>query len=86
MMEPVTSRLAVPGTDLEVSVRLENDELTMVLTKANAHIYRVVVEQATMPIENAWLSDMFMHDHRVRLGQLTSDLADYVESLNLAQG
>jgi hypothetical protein len=46
----------------------------------------VVVEQATMPIENAWLSDMFMHDHRVHLGQLTSDLDDYVESLNVSQG
>ena len=86
MTEPVAGRLQVPGTDLEVSVRLENDELTMVLTKANAHIYRVVIEQATMPIENAWLSDMFMHDHPVRLGQLTSELEEYVESLNVAQG
>jgi len=39
-----------------------------------------------MPIENAWLSDLFMHDHRVRLGDMTSDLDDYVESLNVAQG
>jgi hypothetical protein len=30
MTEPVAGRLQVPGTDLEVSVRLENDELTMV--------------------------------------------------------
>jgi hypothetical protein len=29
---------------------------------------------------------MFMHDHRVRLGQLASDLDDYVDSLNVAQG
>jgi hypothetical protein len=74
------------STDLEVAVSLENDELTIVLNKANARVYRVVVEQATMPIENAWLSDMFMHDHRVRLGQLASDLDDYVDSLNVAQG
>ena len=86
MTEPVTGRLAVPGTDLEVTVQLENGELTMVLTKGNAHVYRVVVEQATILIENAWLSDMFMHDHRVRLGQLASDLDDYVDSLNVAQG
>jgi hypothetical protein len=86
MTEAVTSRLAVPGTDLEVTVQLENGELTMVLTKGNAHVYRVVVEQATMPIENAWLSDMFMHDHRVRLGEMTSDLEEYVDSLNVAQG
>ena len=86
MTELVTSQMAVPGTDLEVTVRLENGDLTMVLTKGNAHVYRVVVEQATMLIENAWLSDMFMHDHRVHLGQLTSDLDDYVESLNVSQG
>ena len=86
MTEPVISRLAVPGTDLEVTVRLENGDLTMVLMKTNAHVYRVVVEQATMPIDNAWLSDMFMHEHRVRLGEMSSDLEEYVESLNVAQG
>jgi hypothetical protein len=86
MTELVTGRLPVPGTDLEVTVRLENGELTIVLTKGNARVYRVVIEQATMPIENAWLSDMFMHEHHVRLGQMTSDLEEYVESLNAAQG
>ena len=86
MAEPATSRLAVPGSDLEVTVSLEKGELTMVLTKANSRVYRVVVEQATMPIENAWLSDMFMHDHRVRLDQLNSDVEEYVESLNVSQG
>jgi hypothetical protein len=84
--EPVTGRYHVPGTDLEVLVSLENDALTMVLTKANKRIYRVVVEQATMPIENAWLADMFMRDDRVRLGELSAELADYVESLNISQG
>ena len=74
------------GEGLSLLRRLEKGELTMVLTKGNAHVYRVVVEQATMPIDNAWLSDMFMHDHRVRLGQLTSDLEEYVDSLNVAQG
>jgi hypothetical protein len=86
MIAPLTERLLVPGTDLEVVVSLDNDELTMVLNKANARVYRVVVEQATRPIENSWLSDMFMHDHRVRLADLTSDVDDYVESLNVSQG
>lgn len=86
IIEPVTGRLVVPGTELEVTVRIEGSELTIVLTKANARVYRVVVEQATVPIENAWLSDMFMRDHRVRLGQLTSDLEEYVQSLNISQG
>ena len=86
MAEPITSRLAVPGTDLEVTVSLENGELTMVLTKATARVYRVVIEQATTPIEHAWLSDMFMYDHRVRLAQLSSELEEYVESLNVSQG
>ena len=84
--EPITGRYHVPGTDLEVIVSLENDALTMVLTKANKRVYRVVVEQATMPIENAWLADMFMRDDRVRLGELSAELADYVESLNISQG
>jgi hypothetical protein len=58
MSEPVTGRLSVEGTDLEVAVNLDDGELTIVLTKGNARVYRVVVEQATMPIENAWLSDV----------------------------
>jgi hypothetical protein len=86
MSEPVTGRSAVEGTDLEVAVNLNGGELTIVLTKGDARVYRVVVEQATMPIENAWLSEMFMHDHRVRLAELTSDMDEYVDSLNVAQG
>ena len=39
-----------------------------------------------MPIENAWLADMFMRDDRVQLGQLSADVEDYVETLNIAQG
>lgn len=39
MNEQVTGRLVVPGTDLEVAVSLENGDLTMVLTKANARVY-----------------------------------------------
>jgi hypothetical protein len=35
MTEPVTQPIAVPGSDLEVTVSLEKGELTMVLTKAN---------------------------------------------------
>jgi hypothetical protein len=61
-------------------------ELSVTVNKADRSVYRVVLEQATMPIENAWLSDFFMHDHRVRLSQVTSELDDYIESLNASQG
>ena len=63
--------------------RLENGELTIVLMKANAHVYRVVVEQATIPIEQPWLSDMFMHEHRVRLCEMSSDLQGTLKALML---
>lgn len=84
--EPATSRLDFPGTDLTVFVELNNGELSMTVTKANKSVYRVVLEQATMPIENAWLADMFMRDDRVQLRALSADLEDYVETLNIAQG
>lgn len=86
MTEPVTGRWTIPDTDLEVITTLENGDLTIIVTKANARVYRVILEQATMPIEHAWLSDMFMYDHRVQLAQLTSDLEEYVASLNSSQG
>ena len=86
MSEPVTGRWAVPGTDLEVTTSFERGDLTIVLAKASAHICRLIVEQATMPIEHEWLAEMFTHDYRIRLSELTSDLEDYVASLDLSQG
>ena len=86
MTSPFSERVKVPETDLEVTITLEKDELTIVLNKSDARVYRVRIEQATMPIEHAWLSDLFMHDHRVRLSEFASDLQDYVESLDLSQG
>ena len=84
--KPAVSRLDFPGTDLSVCVELDGSELSMTVSKANRRVYRVVLEQATQPIENAWLADMFMRDDRVRLGNLSSDVEDYVASLNIAQG
>src|SRR5262249_7377845 len=85
MTPPFSERVKVPETDLEVTITLEKDELTIALNKSDARVYRVRIEQATMPIEHAWLSDLFMHD-TVRLSEFASDLQDYVESLNLSQG
>jgi hypothetical protein len=84
--EPAVGRLEFPGTDICVVVSLDNGELTMVLNKANKSVYRVVIEQATTPIENAWLADMLMREDRVRLAELSADLEEYVETLNTSQG
>ena len=86
MTHRFSERVQVPGTDLEVTISLEKDQLTVALNKTDARVYRLVIEQATMPIEHAWLSDLFMHDHRIRLSELASDLEDYVASLDLSQG
>jgi hypothetical protein len=86
LCEPAASRLDFPGTDLTVCVELNDGELSMTVNKAGKRVYRVVLEQATQPIENAWLADMFMRDDRVQLGKLSADVEDYVASLNIAQG
>jgi hypothetical protein len=78
--------LEFPGTDLTVFVELNGSELSLTVNKANRRVYRVVLEQATMPIENTWLADMFMRDDRVHLGKLSADVEEYVETLNIAQG
>jgi hypothetical protein len=83
---PAASRLDFPGTDLTVFVELNDGELSMTVNKADKRVYRVVLEQATLPMENAWLADMFMRDDRVQLGKLFADVEDYVETLNIAQG
>jgi hypothetical protein len=86
LCEQATSRLDFPGTDLTVVVELNNGELSMTVSKANTSVYRVVLEQATTPLEHAWLADMFMRDDRVQLRELSADVEDYVETLNIAQG
>ena len=82
----VSRRLEFPGTALTVIVELNGSELSLTVNKADRRVYRVVLEEATMPIENTWLADMFMRDDRVQLGKLCSDVDDYVETLNIAQG
>ena len=82
----VARRLDFPGTDLTVSVELHGSQLSLTVNKADRRVYRVVLEEATMPIENTWLADMFMRDDRVHLGKLTADVEEYVETLNTAQG
>jgi hypothetical protein len=86
LSKPAASRLDFPGTDLTVFVELHDGELSMTVNKADKRVYRVVLEQATLPLDNAWLADMFMRDDRVQLGKLSADVEDYVESLNIAQG
>lgn len=84
--QPFANRIEIPGTDLVIQIELNNDELCMTVNKAQTGVYRVVLEQATGPIEHVWLADMFMHDDRVQLGQLSAEVSDYVDSLNIAQG
>jgi hypothetical protein len=82
----VARRVDFPGTDLTVLAELNGSELSLTVNKAERRVYRVILEQATMPIENTWLADMFMRDDRVHLGKLLADVEEYVETLNIAQG
>lgn len=82
----IARRLDFPGTDVSVFVELNGSELSVTVNKADRRVYRVVLEEATMPIENTWLADMFMREDRVHLGKLSADVEEYVETLNIAQG
>lgn len=79
-------RVAFPGTDIEVLVSLKDGNLAVDVKKADKLVYRVVVEEATGPIENAWIVDLFTRSDRVRLSDLSSEVDDYLGSLNNAQG
>ena len=81
-----SERVAFPNTDLAVQIGLENDNLTVEVVKANTVVYRVVVEQATGPIESAWIVDLFMRSDRIRLADLSAEVAEYLGSLDIAQG
>lgn len=83
---PISDRLTLTGTDIVIHIELLNDQLSMTVNKAEASVYRVVLEHATTPIENVWLAEMFMRDDRVHLGKLSDDVADYVGTLSNAQG
>lgn len=75
-----------PGTDLKVHAHLENDELIVEVSKGEMLVYRAVVEQATGPLEHAWIADLFMRSDRVRLRDLSAEMDDYLTSLDIAQG
>lgn len=83
---PIQNRVDIPGTDLRVQIELIEDELTMTVSKAQIAVYRVILENATKPIENAWLAEMFMREDRVQLDELSADVSDYVDTLNISQG
>ena len=83
--EPISQRIEFPDTDLTTLVILENGTLTMLVSKAGKSVYRAV-EQATLPLPNAWLTDMFMREDRVRLSELCAEVEEYVDSLNISQG
>ena len=81
-----TEHVAFEGTDLDVRVTLEAGDLVMEVRKSGTLVYRVVVEQAAGPIESAWIVDLFMRNDRVRLSDMAAEIADYLESLDIAQG
>lgn len=83
---PRVENVSFPGTDLDVRVTLDEGDLAMEVRKSGTLVYRVVVEQATGPIESAWIVDLFMRNDRVRLSDMAADIADYLESLDIAQG
>ena len=83
---PVRNCFDIPGTDLMVQIELIEDELTMTVSKAQTAVYRVILENAAKPIENAWLAEMFMREDRVQLDELSADVSDYVDTLNISQG
>ena len=81
-----SQHVTFPDTDLNVRVTLDGGDLTMEVLKAGTLVYRVVVEQAAGPIESAWIVDLFMRNDRVRLSDMAAEIAEYLESLDSAQG
>ena len=79
-------RITVPGTDLEVHIGLADDDLALEVRKAGRLIHRVVVEQATGPVEQAWIVDLFARSDRVCLTDISAEADDYLNSLDIAQG
>ena len=79
-------RVTFPGTDLEVIVSVAAGDLAVNVTKSGKLVYRVVIEQATGPIDSAWIVDLFTRSDRVCLADLSADVEEYLESLNIAQG
>jgi hypothetical protein len=78
--------LLFAGTDLEVRARLANTSLTIEVLKSGACVHRLILDHATVPLEHAWLADLFARDEHVRIDHLARQLEDYVSSLNTNQG
>lgn len=79
-------RVVVPGTDLEVHIGLADGDLALEVKKSGRLVYRAVVEEATGPVEQAWIVDLFARSDRVCLTDISADADDYLNSLDIAQG
>lgn len=82
----IEQALKFAGTDLEVRVSLANASLTIEVMKSGACVHRVVLDHATDPIENGWLTELFARDERVNMDELAHQIDDYVAGLNPNQG
>ena len=88
LVDPVCAgdRLHFPGTDLEVTSTLRDGDLTLDVKKAGQIVYRVVIEQAAGRLENAWIADLFCRYERIRMEDISGEMAEYLGSLDIAQG
>ena len=82
----IEQALKFAGTDLEVRVSLANASLTIEVMKSGACVHRVVLDHATDPIENGWLTELIARDERVNMDELAHQIDDYVAGLNPNQG
>ena len=84
--DAIRESLRFKGTDLEIRARLADAALTIDVMKAGTLVHRVVLDQATDPIEHAWLIDLFAREERVGMRELAHQADDYLGSSNRSHG
>ena len=82
----IEKSVRLDGTDIEVWVRLEDTTMTIDVKKSNVCVHTVIIDQASDPIENSWLADLFAREDRVELRDLAKEVDDYVLGSNTNQG
>jgi len=79
-------RLRLRGTDIEVRARVDGARLTVDVLKSGVCVHRLLIDDATAPLEHAWITDLFAGENRVELRELAGQVDDYVTSLDTNQG
>jgi hypothetical protein len=85
-LEATAGKLTFKSADVEIWARLGQRDVTIDVVKSGACVHRLTINDAIGRMEHSWIAEMFAREDKVDLGDIVSDVEDYVSNLDIKQG